>query len=300
MTLHRFFVPPSQIRGSTISLDDPQQIHHLRDVLRLGVGDQLMAFDGQGSQWLGTIARAGARRVVIHLDEPRDRPERSVAVWLGQALLKADRFEWVIQKATELGVAALSPLITRHTVVRLSSEQALTRRQRWQRIATEAAKQCRRATIPVIHPPLSLEALLRQVAAPACCDTPSAAWKVPPRSAEGASLILIPTLSVTTIPLQEVLSAHQAPQEVEPHGQARGAEPRTEGPAPRPIHPKTHPGSPGAWVVALIGPEGDFSPEEVALAERFGARPVSLGPFTLRAETAAIATMAMLQYALVS
>ena len=173
MSLHRFFIPLSQICGSTISLDDPQQIHHLRDVLRLGVGDQLMAFDGQGSQWLGTIVRTGARRVVIQLDEPRDRPERGVSVWLGQALLKADRFEWVIQKATELDVVALSPLVTRHTVVRLSSEQALTRRQRWQRIATEAAKQCQRATIPVIHPPLSLEALLRQVAAPACCDTPS-------------------------------------------------------------------------------------------------------------------------------
>ncbi len=228
-----------------VALDDPQQIHHLRDVLRLGVGDQVMAFNGQGSQWLGTIVRVSARRVVIQLEQQRDRPvERAVSVWLGQALLKADRFEWVVQKATELGVAALSPLVTRHTVVRLSSEQAIARRQRWQRIATEAAKQCQRATIPVIHPPQSLEAFLRRTQRPA--------------------LILIPTLSVTAIPLQDVLAAHQAAQEV----------------------------------VALIGPEGDFSPEEVALAETFGARPVSLGPRTLRAETAAIALLAILQHVL--
>ena len=228
-----------------VTLDDPQQIHHLRDVLRLGVGDQIMAFNGQGSQWLGTIVRVSARRVVIQLEQQRDRPvERAVSVWLGQALLKADRFEWVIQKATELGVATLSPLVTRHTVVRLSSEQAITRRQRWQRIATEAAKQCQRATIPVIDPPQSLEAFLRRMQRP--------------------SLILIPTLSVTAIPLQEVLPARQA----------------------------------GREAVALIGPEGDFSPEEVALAETFGARPVSLGPYTLRAETAAVALLAILQHVL--
>ncbi|MBI4323613.1 MAG: 16S rRNA (uracil(1498)-N(3))-methyltransferase [Candidatus Omnitrophica bacterium] len=245
MNRPRFFIPPSQIHGSTVTLDDPRQIHHLRDVLRLGLGDQIMAFDGQGSQWLGTIARAGARRVVIRLDQHRDAPvERAVSIWLGQALLKADRFEWIVQKATELGVATLSPLVTRHTVVRLSSEQAISRRQRWQRIATEAAKQCQRATIPVIHPPQSLEALLRRT--------------------QRSSLILIPTLSVTTIPLQDVLPGRQAAQEV----------------------------------VALIGPEGDFSPEEVALAEKFGARPVSLGPRTLRAETAAIALLAILQHVL--
>lgn len=238
-----------------ISLDDPRQIHHLRDVLRLGLGDQIVAFDGQGSQWLGTIARAGARRVVIQLGQQRDRPvEQAVSLWLGQALLKADRFEWVVQKATELGAATLSPLVTRHTVVRLSSEQAIARRQRWQRIATEAAKQCQCATIPVIDLPQSLEALLRR--------------------AQRASLILIPTLSVTTIPLQEVLSARQAGRPAEASAQA------------------------GREVVVLIGPEGDFSSEEVALAEKFGARPVSLGPRTLRAETAAIATLAILQYTL--
>ena len=237
--------------------------------MRLGLGDQLMAFDGQGSQWRGTITRVGARRVVIRLDEPLHRPQSGLSLWLAPALLKADRFEWIVQKATELGADVLSPLVTRHTVVRLSSEQAITRRQRWQRIATESAKQCQRAIVPVIHPPQPLEAFLRSQ--PRCAATlprqrgECRLGRQAEHPAEEDSLILIPTLSVTTVPLQEVL----------------GAAPRA-----------------GRQVVALIGPEGDFSPEEVALAEKFGARPVSLGPLTLRAETAAIALLAILKHVL--
>lgn len=243
MSLHRFFVPPSHIRGSTITLDDPAQLHHLRDVLRLGPGDRVACFDGQGSEWIGTISQTGPKRSMIRIEQHRIETP-GVRIWIAPAMLKADHFEWLIQKVTELGVARLSPLTTTHTVIRLSEDQARTRLARWKRIALEAAKQCQRSTIPVIDPVQSLEPFLRQ--------------------AEPHALILMPTLAVTAIPLCEVLPDRRA----------------------------------GAGVAVLIGPEGDFTAEEVALAERVGARPVSLGPLILRAETAAIAVTAMLQYAL--
>lgn len=242
--ISRFFVPPQHIRGSAIIIEDPRQLHHIRDVLRLGSGDRVVCFDGQGRECTGTIIQSRSRRLIVHVDQRLHAPPASLTLWLAQGLPKGERFEWVVQKTTELGVTRLSPLFTRHTVVRLSSGQVEKKHERWQRIATEAAKQCGRAVLPVIDPPQTLEALLPLV--------------------ERVSLILMPTLAVTASPLSEVLRASSSAKDV----------------------------------AVLIGPEGDFSREEVALAERYGARPVCLGPLTLRAETAAIATAAILQHVL--
>ena len=243
MSLPRVFVSSSHVRGSTITLDDPAQLHHLRDVLRLKPGDEVACFDGQGTEWTGTISQAGPKKLVIQVTGQRTEP-RGVDIWVAPAMLKADHFEWMVQKVTELGVARLSPLATTHTVVKLSGDQAHARHARWERIALAAAKQCQRSTIPAIDPVQSLESFLR--------------------AAEPRASVLIPTLAVTAIPLREVLAQLM----------------------------------PGRAVAVLIGPEGDFTADEVALAERFGARPVSLGPLILRAETAAVAATAMLQYAL--
>jgi len=244
VSLPRFFVPPQHIHGSTLTIDTPQELHHLRHVLRLGVGDQLICFDGEGREYVGTILRSTARRVAVRIDRSSQQPTKGAALWLAQGLPKSGRFEWVIQKATELGVWRLSPLLTCHTVVRLTAEQGRAKQMRWQRIAQEAAKQCRRASLPVIDPPQLLSDVLPAM-------NPS-------------SLILMPTLAVKTIPIQEALRDCTSLRAI----------------------------------AVLIGPEGDFSRDEVRLAERYGARPVSLGPRVLRTETAAISTLAILQYVL--
>jgi len=242
--IYRFFVPPHNIRGSSITIDDPRERHHIRDVLRLRVGDQLMCFDGLGSEYVGTITQSTSRRLIIRIDRRARKEISRLTIWLAQGLPKADRFDWVVQKATELGVARVSPLVTQHTVVRPNPEQGRAKQQRWQRIAREAAKQCGRTTIPVIDPPQSFQTAIRLL--------------------EALPLILMPTLLVTTIPLRELLTAHTALTQV----------------------------------AIVIGPEGDFSREEIAFAEAHGARPVSLGPLTLRAETAALATIVILSCAL--
>jgi len=242
--VHRFFVPPQKIRGSTIIIDDQRELHHLRDVLRLGLGDQVICFDGLGNEYRGTITQDARHEFIVQVERQLCKASNEVTVWLAPGLLKADRFDWVVQKATELGVARVSPLMTQHTVVRPNPEQGRAKQQRWQRIAREAAKQCGRTTIPVIDPPQSFQTAIRLL--------------------EALPLILMPTLLVTTIPLRELLTAHTALTQV----------------------------------AIVIGPEGDFSREEIAFAEAHGARPVSLGPLTLRAETAALATIVILSCAL--
>ena len=244
--MHRFFIPPEKIVGQTIILDDPRELHHLRDVRRLGKGDEVVCFDGQGREYAGAIIASRAGQVVIQIARTREPVKRGVDIWLAQSLLKGERFEWVAQKATELGVARLTPLLTRHTVVKVGAAQGPRKQARWQRIATESAKQCGRATVPQIDPPCRFDEAIPQLAA--------------------CGLVVMPTLAVTTMPLREVLE--------------EGCGRRT------------------ACIGVLIGPEGDFSREEVALAEAHGARPVSLGEFTLRSETAAIAKVAILQYEL--
>lgn len=232
------------MRGSAIVLEDPGELHHLRDVLRLRVGDRVVCCDGTGAEYAGTIAALGASRAQVRVERLLERAAPPVRLWLAQGLPKAERFEWVVQKATELGVDRLSPLLTRHAVVRLTPERARAKLVRWQRIAQEAAKQSQRATIPQLDPPQSLTAFLERLGR--------------------GMLVLMPTLAVTTIPLAEVLKESMAARDV----------------------------------VILIGPEGDFSREEVALAERYGARPVSLGPLTLRTDTAALAALAIASHVL--
>ncbi len=246
--MHRFFVSPDRVTASTLTIDRPAEIHHVQDVLRLGLGDEVVCFDGQGSEYTGVILRVAADRIDVKILARRQESAGAVAVWLMVGIPKGARFEWLLQKATELGVSRVSPLLTERTVVRLDDERGRGKRERWQRIAQEAAKQCGRASLPQIDAPQPFDAVLPSIAA--------------------SSLVLIPTLEVTAIPLHELLA--------QPLRGAREARPRE--------------------VVVLIGPEGDFSRDEVALAQAHGARPVSLGPLTLRSETAAIAMVAILQH----
>jgi len=251
--MHRFLISPHKVRGSTIAIDDPKAIHHIRDVLRLGVGDRVVCFDGTGTEYAGTIIRNSTTRLLIQVDKQVQKAQGPLTLWLAQGLPKADRFDWVVQKATELGVARIVPLITRHTVLRLTTEQGQKKLTRWQRVAQEAAQQCGRVSIPAIDPPQPFERFLASI--------------------EDIPLILMPTLAVTTIPLSEILPARP-----ECGGAGGNVQP------------------PVKAVAVLIGPEGDFSREEVALAEARGARPVSLGSLTLRSETAALATLAIVRY----
>lgn len=252
MTRRRFYAPPDAIaadeKSATLSAEETR---HLRDVLRLQSGDEIHVFDGAGREFhctVQTIARNSTELGVVAEVEPA-RPESPLHLTLAIALLKGEKFDLVIQKATELGVKRIVPLATERADVRLrDSEDGNRRVTRWRRIALEAAKQTGRAYVPEIIAPLALNFLLTSVVAEKEISTDVARLMFSERG--GGSLA--------------EASNSFAGQPTE--------------------------------IVALVGPEGGWTDQEIGLAREGGWEIVTLGGRTLRAETAAIVVVSLLQH----
>ncbi len=236
-----FFVSPQCIAPPTISITGDLLIH-IRDSLRIAIGETLWVGDGQGTRYCVEIIDVSKKtvsgRILDTIQEPLRRTPR---LTLAQSLLKGEKMDWVIRKATELGVDELIPLESRHSVVQLKTDRVTHQLCRWQRIALEAAQQSEQWHVPTIAQPESLASLLTQ------------------RAIGTVSLMLAERRNGT--PLQTVV----LPQDVI--------------------------GS----VLVVIGPEGGWSQEEVHMAEQAGVVPITLGQYILRAETAAIAAISILQ-----
>jgi 16S rRNA (uracil1498-N3)-methyltransferase len=164
MTRRRFYAPPEAFKPAeqTVVLSEDES-RHARDVLRLHPGDEVYVFDGAGKEFRGTVQRLDRRSAVFELGEEVEpaRSESPLDLTLAIVLLKGEKFDLVIQKASELGVNRIVPLDSARADVRLrTSEDAGKRLSRWQRIAREATKQSGRARIPDISEPLALESWL--------------------------------------------------------------------------------------------------------------------------------------------
>jgi 16S rRNA (uracil1498-N3)-methyltransferase len=222
-SLPRLFVDETLAEGASVTVDG----NYLAAVLRLGPGDKVKLFDDRTGEWLAEIAEAGKKRVTLQIGERLREREAVPDLWLVFAPIKRGRIDWLIEKATELGVAQLMPAITRRTIVdRLNLERLRAH-------IIEAAEQCERTSLPGLAEPQKLDALLK-------------AW-----------------------PDDRLLYfADEA-----------GGEAFAPAPGPAAI---------------LIGPEGGFTDEERATIRALPqARPVSLGPRILRADTAALAAVAL-------
>jgi 16S rRNA (uracil1498-N3)-methyltransferase len=247
MTRRRFYAPPIAFApdGQTVSLS-AGEARHARGVLRLQPGDEAYVFDGAGKEFRCTVrefARDGAVLDVLEVVEPA-RLESPLNLTLGVALLKGEKFDLVVQKATELGAARIVPVTTSRADVRIrDGDEAKRKVTRWQRIALEAAKQCGRARVMEIEEPVGFKAVI---------DRPAEEGELRLMFAErdGSSLA-------------EVAG---------------------------------NPQSGSVKLFALIGPEGGWADEDIVLAREAGWQIVTLGGRTLRAETAAIAIVALLQY----
>ena len=147
----RFFVPKNNIRDGRATLGGAE-LEHMRKVLRFGVGDPVVLFDDEGGEHEGTIASysTGAAEIAIARSSRPDR-ESPLAVTLAQALGKGDKLDFIVEKATELGVAAVVPFVCRRTVPKLERDAAVRRGERWRRIALGAAKQSGRTRVPEVH-----------------------------------------------------------------------------------------------------------------------------------------------------
>lgn len=168
MTRRRFYAPRIAFAadGQTVTLSTDEG-RHARDVLRLARGDEVFVFDGDGREYRCAIDDPETRPMTLRVIEQTEatKPESPLALTLAVALLKGEKFDFVVQKATELGVASLQPLITARADVRIREpEDARRKVERWQRIALEAAKQCGRARLMQVIPPVDLNEFFGSVA----------------------------------------------------------------------------------------------------------------------------------------
>jgi len=157
--MRRFYSPPDQFNGMTVKLST-EETRHLRDVLRLSLGDQVQIFNGEGREFLAEITTIGKRETLLNIvDEiSAPAPESKLDLTIAASVYKNDKFDLVIQKAVELGVARISPLVTFRSEAKLDA--AMNRTERWRKIALEATKQCERARIMTVDDPVSFQDFL--------------------------------------------------------------------------------------------------------------------------------------------
>ena len=153
--LHRFFVLPERIRGEEVVLTE--QAHQIRDVLRLKVSERVIVLDNEGWEYEVELTAAGRGEVRGKVAERREASgEPEVRITLYQSLLAREKFEWVLQKCTEIGVAGFVPVVTERSVVRDSGIKA-SRSGRWRRIIQEAAEQSHRGRLPELAAPVKFK-----------------------------------------------------------------------------------------------------------------------------------------------
>jgi len=252
MSRHRFYAPLQDISQSTIALS-PDESHHLFRVLRLRHGDEVSVFDGLGSDYLCRVSHDdGGRAILEVIRRLTDLSESPVSLTLAQALVKGEKFDFIVQKATELGVRRIVPVVTDYCDVRIADERADRRLGRWRRVALEALKQSGGRVLVDIEAPQALTEFLQR-------DTN---WPDGPITRE------MPLVLVFT---------------------EKGGEP---------IDPVLADCRKSAPVTAVIGPEGGWSNTEITAMIEFGCRAITLGPRTLRTETASIAAITLIQHAL--
>ncbi|NUT00059.1 MAG: 16S rRNA (uracil(1498)-N(3))-methyltransferase [Sphingomonas sp.] len=153
-SLPRLFVRAPLSDGARVELDAPRA-NYLGNVLRLGEGAELLTFDGASGEWLARIAEAGKKRMALTIERQTRAPETIPDVWLAFAPVKRTQTDWLVEKATELGVAKLIPVMTRRTIAER------VKLERLESIAIEAAEQCGRTRLPAIEEPVSLAHFLQ-------------------------------------------------------------------------------------------------------------------------------------------
>lgn len=237
----RFHCPLPLAAG--VQFDLPAGAARHVQVLRLQPGDAITLFNGAAAhgQWQAQIVEMGRSHVQVRLvaHEALECEHRR-PVHLLAGITANERMDWLVEKATELGAASLTPLLAERSVLKLKGERGEKKRDHWQAVAVAACEQCGRNQVPVIHPAVTLAQWL-------------AAHPQPPHESRA-----VLSLAPGSRPLLQAVPAGAGP------------------------------------VVLLSGPEGGLSPQEEAAALAAGFAPITLGPRVLRAETAPLAALALL------
>jgi len=152
----RLYTPQPLDNGSHIELD-PVAAHHLGKVLRASEGDLVTLFNGEGVDWVCKVSRVDKKSLWVEVTAPQEVPtEAPIHTHLGLCLSKGDRFDWGIQKATELGVSEITPLFSERVDVKIPADRLSKRVAHWQQVVISACEQCGRARVPTVNPPIQL------------------------------------------------------------------------------------------------------------------------------------------------
>ena len=246
--MHRFYLPSADSKAGRLALAGPEAHHALR-VLRVRHGDQVTLLNGAGGEFLCRVEDFDRDKLHLAVVESKSVPAPPCQITLLQALPKGKIIDSIIQKATELGVARIVPLLSERAVVDLDEKHAGRKAEKWQHVAIEAIKQCGAAWLPSVEAPVTpAEFLARK---------------------ETFELPLVGSLQPGAQHPRKYFQDFATRQNRKPQSAC-------------------------IW----IGPEGDFTPEEVSAIVSAGALPITLGKLVLRVETAATYCLSILNYEL--
>lgn len=240
----RFYVSPEAIftERRIIEIKDREEIHHIRDVMRLKKDTSVSVFDGKGKECSGDIKKIDRDSVVIEIKGVVDNkgiiPYKAT---LYQAIPKKTRMDFIIEKAVELGADAIVPMVTERTIAALKGEKRSAKVERWRRVGKAASKQCGRVKLPAISDVTDFNSALE--------------------ASRESDLVVFAALDKDARPLRSILRDSSQKN-----------------------------------IAIFVGPEGDFSQDEIAAAKGQGYSICSLGPMVLRVDTAAIYILSCLNY----
>ena len=239
MSLSRFHLPAADWSSGVLRGEEAE---HAVRVLRKRAGDLIEVFDGTGRVAVAEITQVEKASLSFTVQSVMQHQRNGLPVHLIAPLIKGQAFEWMLEKAVELGAASIQPVITERCVVNLDADQAEKKRVKWCRLMLESAKQCHTPFLPELHAVAKWATVMQADLSDGC----------------------------------NFIAALDEKRQTIPHQLGCG---------PRP-----------ACVRLAIGPEGDFTPDELAQALQTGFQAITLGPLILRAETAAIAGLAVLNH----
>ena len=241
--MRHFFIDPSPAINSLVAIRK-SDAHHIKNVLRLKPGDRIKLFDGAGFEYEAVIRKMSAAKVDVEiLSRVRAALRSGAQIMVAQAFLKEKKMDDLVRKLCELGVAKWIPFFSQRSIPRPDASRLAGRRRRWQRIAAEALKQCRRVDLPETAEALSFEAVLDIGKK---CDLNIVFWE----------------------------------NESSPLNSGMGSNEK---------HPIKK-------ILLMLGPEGGFTRHEIEMAANSGFVVAGLGPRILRAETATLAAVTLVQY----
>ncbi|MBF0503739.1 MAG: 16S rRNA (uracil(1498)-N(3))-methyltransferase [Candidatus Omnitrophica bacterium] len=240
--MYRFYCAEADFNKPSIVITEANEIHHIKDVLRLTKGSVIQIFNEHSQEANVTIEEVRLDAILVRVDAVRQEVQKKTRIILACAPPKKGKFEWIIEKCTELGVDEIIPLKTKRSEVFFKEDKMKSKLSRFETVAINAAKQSKRTKVPYIHTMTSLPDVLQNL--------------------DPKALHLFPSL-------------HNHPRHI------------------CDVLVDTNQRKP---VTLFIGPEGDFTPDEVDLAIKHGCLAVSLGDSVLKVETAAIAAVALVKF----